>query len=270
MANLTFVDKQLFEKLFDRGGYVVGFSDRTFGEFFNDFNIEIHSKKYHLHGTSKMKKLRAFWEIEDDKLVSKVLRSMLQYIQTVSGVSPNDLSLADNIFNRLDGVKSKPKTINKQEFLEKDYGEISLTGLGLDNTIVEVLTQRVEEIKICLESKASLSAIFLIGSTLEGILLGVALKDIQKYNSSKSSPKDKEGKVKKLQDWTLSNMIDVACDVGHLQQDVKKFSHAVRDFRNYIHPYQQMSERFNPTEDTAQICWKVLQAAVNELNQNRG
>ncbi len=45
MANLKFSEKQLFEKLFDRGGYVLDFSNRTFEEFFKDFNIEIFSEK---------------------------------------------------------------------------------------------------------------------------------------------------------------------------------------------------------------------------------
>ena len=46
MANLKFSEKQLFEKLFDRSGYVLNFSDRTFKEFFRDFNINIEDNKY--------------------------------------------------------------------------------------------------------------------------------------------------------------------------------------------------------------------------------
>ena len=53
MANLKFNEKQLFEKLFDRGGYVLDFSDRTFKEFFSDFNINIEDNKYYKNGTSK-------------------------------------------------------------------------------------------------------------------------------------------------------------------------------------------------------------------------
>ena len=63
MADLKFNEKQLFEKLFDRDGYVLDFSDRTFKEFFSDFNINIEDKKYYKNGTSKMKRLRAFWDI---------------------------------------------------------------------------------------------------------------------------------------------------------------------------------------------------------------
>ena len=37
MANLTTLEKQVLEKLFQKnGGYVLNFSDRTMGEFFRD------------------------------------------------------------------------------------------------------------------------------------------------------------------------------------------------------------------------------------------
>jgi hypothetical protein len=49
--------------------------------------------------------------------------------------------------------------------------------------------------------------------------------------------------------------------------DVKKFSHALRDFRNYIHPYEQMASRFNPDAHTAQICFQVLRAAISALSK---
>jgi hypothetical protein len=68
--------------------------------------------------------------------------------------------------------------------------------------------------------------------------------------------------------WIIANdFINVARDLNLVGEDVKKFSHALRDFRNYIHPYQQMSSNFNPDEHTAQICWKVLQAAITQLSK---
>ena len=48
MANLTTLEKQILEKLFQmNGGYVLNFSDRTMGEFFrDDIGIDIYNKKY--------------------------------------------------------------------------------------------------------------------------------------------------------------------------------------------------------------------------------
>lgn len=62
---------------------------------------------------------------------------------------------------------------------------------------------------------------------------------------------------------------DVAYEIGMFKPDVKKFSHDVRDFRNYIHPYQQMTERFEPDKHTAVICFQVLKAAIFQLGKYR-
>jgi hypothetical protein len=64
---------------------------------------------------------------------------------------------------------------------------------------------------------------------------------------------------------TLSEMIDVARAVGWIDLDVKRFSHALREFRNLIHPYQQLATRANPDADTCGISWLVVQAAANDL-----
>lgn len=174
-------------------------------------------------------------------------------------------------FEKLDKVTiDEPEnTINEDEFLKKEFEEVSLDEIGLESVIIEILNHRIDEIKKSLENKAPLSVIFLSGSTLEGILLGIALKYPKQFNQSKSSPKDDDGKVKKYQEWTLSNFIDVAFDVGLLLEDVRKFSHSLRDFRNYIHPYEQLSSSFNPDIHTAKISWQVLKAAINQLAKNK-
>jgi hypothetical protein len=85
------------------------------------------------------------------------------------------------------------------------------------------------------------------------------------YNRAKSAPKDKENKVRPFQDWTLNNYIDVSAELGVVKEDVKKFSYAIRDFRNYIHPYQQMNSKFYPDKNTALICLQVLKATIAQI-----
>ncbi|MCF2491134.1 hypothetical protein [Dyadobacter sp. CY347] len=168
-----------------------------------------------------------------------------------------------------DEIVSEKSDLKEEDFLHQEFKNLSLDALMLDGSITAVLKLRFEEIKTCLKNEAPLATIFLIGSTLEGILLGIALANPQKYNQCTSTPKDKNGTVKPFHMWTLSNFIDVSYEVGFLKQDVKKFSHALRDFRNYIHPYEQMSSRFNPDKHTASICWQVLKAVVFQLSSRK-
>ncbi len=180
------------------------------------------------------------------------------------GKNLNFIKAGEKDFEHLKEVNSE---IKEDDFLRKEFDEISLDKLNLDSVITETLTLRLEEIKKCLDVKAPLSVIFLCGSSLEGILLGIASKHPKEFNQTKAAPKDKEGKPLQFHQWTLSNFIDTSFELGLLKEDVKKFSHSLRDFRNYIHPYEQMSARFNPDEHTAKISWQVLVAAIFQLSK---
>ena len=78
MSSLKAHEKVIFEKLFDRNGYVLNFNDRTYAEFFREHGINIDAEKYRINGTSKMRRLRAFWEVESDAVVAKVLTALLE------------------------------------------------------------------------------------------------------------------------------------------------------------------------------------------------
>ncbi len=172
----------------------------------------------------------------------------------------------------IDKEKEKENTINTTEtdFLNARFTEISIESLPIDSSTLPYIKARISEIKTCLSAKAALSVIFLAGSTLEGVLLGLAQNNPAMYNQAKSAPKDnKTGKIRQFHEWTLSNLIDVSCEVGFLREDVKKFSHSLRDFRNYIHPFQQMSEHFSPDENTAKICFQVLEAALFQISKKQ-
>lgn len=177
---------------------------------------------------------------------------------------------ADITFQKLDKVEIDDSIQGKEaenEFLKREL-DVDVTGLGLEDTVTEVLQHRIEEIEKCFSVNAWLAVILLAGSTLEGIFLGLAIKYPENFNSAKSSPKDSSRKVKQFHDWSLNGFIDVARDLSLIQYDTHKFSHALRDFRNYIHPFEQMSSCFNPREHTAKICLQVLKAAIYEISEN--
>lgn len=274
VSSLTSIEKRRFEDLLKMsGGYVLDFTNATFAEFIRDnANKDIYAARYAYNGDSKAKRLRAFWEMEDDLVVGRALKALLELwrYQNEAGTD----SRADAAYEacqktvaRLLGkVYKQEETV--EDFLKKDFGDVSITGLEVNPTVVPVLESRIREATICLKGGASLSSIFMCGSVLEGILLSIALNNPQKFNQSPGSPKDsKTGKVKPFQDWKLCEFIDVSHELGLLRLDVKKFSHALRDFRNYIHPYQQMSSGFAPDNHTAEICFQVLRAAIDGLRR---
>lgn len=284
MANLKQTDKLILERQFEMvGGYVLDFSNQSFQQFILDeCKLDIYDSKYSALGDSKAKRLRMFWQLEPDKTVGVLITELLAYWRMNKRMQGAQLSKEEaQIFNdclriahRLRGVvKSERKSstaTTEEEFLKKEFGNISIEKLAIDGTIQGIITERLDEIQKTIKSECALSVVILCGSVLEGILLGMATSNMKDFNQSIASPKNKEtGKVLLFHEWTLSNFIDVSYDIGLLGLDVKKFSHVLRDFRNYIHPYQQMNSGFSLDIDTARISWQVLQAAISDLLKNK-
>ena len=271
MSSLTTLEKRRFEDLFAMaGGYVLDFTNQSFAQLFHDTaKINIYDAKYATHGDSKANRMRRFWEIESALVVGEVLSTILEvwkFENDKKGAPVNtEYSECKKIVNRLLGKPIK-EADSESDFLTKDFGEITVSNLKIEPALIPILESRIKEACTGLKDGLSLSVIFLCGSVLEGILLAVATQNPPKFNQATASPKDKQGKVKPFQEWTLSNFIDVSCEIGILELDVKKFSHALRDFRNYIHPYEQMRSAFNPDKHTAEICMQVLKAAIADIS----
>src|SRR5208337_1304206 len=81
MSSLNMADRHNLEKFLRMSsGYVLNFSDRTFGEFiFEAVGADIHAERYTSQGTSKANKLRAFWKHEPDHLVGRLLLALIDY-----------------------------------------------------------------------------------------------------------------------------------------------------------------------------------------------
>ena len=176
----------------------------------------------------------------------------------------------DITFKKLDKIiienQEKKIEISENEFLNIKF-EISVEKIGLEFYITKILSDRIVEIDRNISIGNSLSSIILIGSVMEGILLGMAQKHPDKFNKSKSAPMNKNSTiVKKFNEWTLSDFINSAYELDIIKEDIKKFSHVVREYRNYIHPYQQLCSQFNPDKHTASICFQVLKAMAKQFS----
>ena len=81
MSDLTNIEKLKLEKFFQMGGgYVLDFSNRTFGEFIaSSVGLSIYSTKYEDNGSSKANRFRMFWQKENNYIVGKLITEMIEY-----------------------------------------------------------------------------------------------------------------------------------------------------------------------------------------------
>ena len=175
-------------------GYVLDFSNRTFAEFFRETaGIDIYSSKYEFNGDSKAKRLRAFWELESDPLVGKVLAELIEY-WAYKNPEPNPadhtrVERCRSIVAKLLGRQVTQKD-SEDQFLHRDLSGVSLSIVKIDQSVLPILEARFAEAQRCIQANAPLATIFLCGSILEGLLLGVACANPQQFNQAPNSPKD--------------------------------------------------------------------------------
>jgi hypothetical protein len=81
MSDLTPLEKRKLEQCLGMdSGYVLDFSNRTFAEFVSDSTgRDIYNPRYNYGSGSKANRLRAFWQKEENSVVGKLLRDMLDY-----------------------------------------------------------------------------------------------------------------------------------------------------------------------------------------------
>jgi hypothetical protein len=256
------------ERLFDMSsGYVLDFTNASFAAFVRTC---LGFDPYTRYQGSKAAILREIWLREPFEDVARLNIELLDYwfnarLANSQGLSPFE----ERTYQELAAVYAQQvpgASPEELDFLSQDLGSLDLASLPGDLTAQQVLRARLTEIERCLEAEAPLAVIFLVGSTLEGLLLELALAKATVYASSSAAPLFR-GTAKPIKDWSLADLIKVSRALGVVGEDVLKHADHVRNFRNYIHPRQQMHEKFEPRLMTAQIAHQVLLAVLADLKK---
>jgi hypothetical protein len=119
-ALIARIDRALFEEaLHMQQGYVLDFSDRTFGDFFCtevgvDPDASPGSWLFAAYGTSKAKRLRSFIERAQPHLVARALRALWEYrdYNMVKGIGAREEKLKEVYFRILAKFEGEDHTID--------------------------------------------------------------------------------------------------------------------------------------------------------------
>lgn len=112
MSTLTMLEKQIFEDLFGMaGGYVLDFTNRTFSELVEEaVSKEIYADAYGFMGNSKANRLRAFWKLESNPVVGKLLYALLEWGEEQNSLQEGSgkVNQARAIIQKLMGIGDLP------------------------------------------------------------------------------------------------------------------------------------------------------------------
>jgi hypothetical protein len=162
---------------------------------------------------------------------------------------------------RSDCLSSKPggvKTVDQPP----DFSPL------ISNSVMrEILIARWLECTLCLEAKAALAATVMMGGLLEAVLLARVNVEPDKAPifTARSVPKDDHGKAKQLKEWMLSDYIRVVHEMKWISVPVRDVGEVLRDYRNYIHPYKQLSHALHLTPDDAGLFWEVTKNITRQI-----
>ncbi len=134
--------------------------------------------------------------------------------------------------------------------------------------MTEILERRWRECARCIEAEANLAAIVMIGGLLEALLLARVNREPSKGQVFKAStaPKDKTTrKTLPLNEWTLKHYIDVAHELKWISQSARDVGAVMRDYRNYIHPYKELSHGVKIGPDDAAMFWEISKSITRQL-----
>ncbi|MBP0590476.1 hypothetical protein J8I87_12260 [Paraburkholderia sp. LEh10] len=137
--------------------------------------------------------------------------------------------------------------------------------LGLDTVLADNLRYRWEEAERCTGARAWLAATALYGSILEVVLPSWLAHDMERAMLVHAAPRDRKNQVRPLEDWSPAALISAAVELGHIDESLGRYAHALRESRNLIHPDRQIRERSVPDQGTTAISRQVVQAVLDTL-----
>jgi hypothetical protein len=123
-------------------------------------------------------------------------------------------------------------------------------------------SQAVEAFKV----GSYLGTLVACGSVLEGLLTFALLQRRDAAQKSSKACKDRKGTSLPLEKWNLTNLIDVAADLNLIGKTARQASWVVKEFRNFIHPYNLVTQSARPDQALAMSAL----AAVEEITRSLG
>jgi len=82
MSNLSPADRYYLENALRlETGWIVRFTDESFSNLFSSFGIDINDEKYKKYGESKAKRMRAFWDIDDNQTVGRIILELAAFFR---------------------------------------------------------------------------------------------------------------------------------------------------------------------------------------------
>lgn len=131
-----------------------------------------------------------------------------------------------------------------------------------DAELRKIVERDYSEIQRALIAGCHKSVIILAGSAIETILVDCLLADVARARRSSKAPTEPD-----ITRWDLNDLINVGVDLDIVNAGVEKLSHSVRQYRNLVHPGNEIRNKLTCEKEEARIAVEVLHIIHRDLSK---
>jgi hypothetical protein len=129
-----------------------------------------------------------------------------------------------------------------------------------DPELRRVLERDYGEIQRAYIAKCWKSVIILSGGAIEAILTDLLLQDPSRAKAATKAPSKPD-----ITRWDLAELINVSVELGLISPGAEKLSHPVREYRNLVHPGNEIRSGLTFDAEEARIALEVLHIIHRDL-----
>lgn len=123
-----------------------------------------------------------------------------------------------------------------------------------------IIERDYEEIQKAFIANCWKSVLILCGGVIEAILTDLLIVNEAAAIAAESAPR-----IKDITRWDFSKLIDVAVELKLVSLGVQKLSHPLREYRNLVHPSNEIRKQLSFNAEEAKIAIEVLHMLHRDL-----
>jgi len=163
------------------------------------------------------------------------------------------LSYLSTVLGRLEVAIEESETVPVTEI--REFGFIR------DKDLRKIIERDYLEIQRAYIARCWKSVIILCGSAIETVLTDLLLQDAKRAESASQAPKHD------ISRWDLADLINVSVELKGVSGGVEKLSHSIREYRNLVHPGNEIRNKLAFGEEEAKISIEVLHIIHRDLSK---
>ena len=130
----------------------------------------------------------------------------------------------------------------------------------IDTELRKVIERDYREIQTAYVARCWKSVIILSGGVIEALLTDLLIRHSARANAAAKAPKQSD-----ITKWDLADLINVAVELQLVSRGVEKLSHSVRQYRNLVHPGNEVRNKLTFDAEEAKIAIEVLHIVHRDL-----